>query len=76
MIYLRISLYPILLRLLYSKLVPCYHLKMTTGKSYCIIGCDWFIDQPMRWPVTFQVYCGLQTVGQLQYLINSITKAK
>ena len=33
------------------------------SKGYCTVVCDWFIAQPMRWPVTFKIKCGLQTLN-------------
>ena len=32
----------------YLKLIPCYHLNMTTGNVYCTVGRDWCIVWPMR----------------------------
>ena len=47
---------------------------MATGKSYCNVSNDFFIDQPIRWPVTFQVLRELQIVEHVTFLFNHWSK--
>ena len=30
------------------------------GNRLCIAGCEWCIERPMRWPVTFQIKRGFK----------------
>ena len=57
------------------KLVPCYRLNSTTGILHCIIGCDWFIDWPIRLPVTFQIMRGFKLRVKKKCLKILIAKA-